>query len=240
MNSEYQQLKKLISKILQSKPTHGLSRVLRNLQKELTLFTNHTKSVITLNKQLKNKSANKIQIGGGPHLLKNFLNIDIVPPADLIWDVREGIPLPDNCAQLIFSEHFLEHLDYPTSVKVFINESFRILNNGGELIIGVPNAEQVITLYTKKSKKIKEYLNKWYSKRDITKDVHGPLDIINYVFRDQDDSANYTPHLWAYDAEQLTALLQSAGFTKIIPWKFNKSIANPKRQWRSIYLKAIK
>lgn len=54
-----------------------------------------------------------MQIGGGAHRVHGSLNIDLVTPAEFVWD----IPLQDDSTEEIFSEHFLEHSDYPRPAK---------------------------------------------------------------------------------------------------------------------------
>lgn len=242
-DKQISKFQKNINNLLHSKNiTHGLARSLRQLSKELILYKNHLNGVKII-KSSKNELFNKekIQIGGGGHILEDYLNIDIVPPADLIWDVRENIPLKTECSKHIFCEHFLEHIDYPISVKKFINECYRILSPGGQLIIGVPNSELIINNYLKKNYKFyKKMFKSWYSKRNCLNHFNTYIDLLNYHFRDQDDDQKYTPHLWAYDYEKLESLLKEANFLKIKPWKFNKIIANPKRKWGSIYIIATK
>jgi predicted SAM-dependent methyltransferase len=51
------------------------------------------------------------------------VNIDIEPGADLVIDVRKGLPLDDCSVNFIYSEHFLEHLTYEEGRKVL--EEFR-------------------------------------------------------------------------------------------------------------------
>ncbi|WP_410483173.1 hypothetical protein [Streptomyces sp. ST1015] len=54
-------------------------------------------------------------------------------------------------------------------------------------------------------------IKKWYGGR-------GCLDLINYVFRDQDeDPVNY-PHYWGYDHDKLVQLFTEAGFVTVEPW----------------------
>lgn len=72
------------------------------------------------------------------------------------------------------------------------------------------------------------------------KDFNTYIDLLNYHFRDQDDDFKYNPHFWAYDFEKLKSMLLSAGFKKVIRWKFDKKIANPQRKFGSIYLRATK
>ncbi len=107
--------------------THGLARALRATAKEIQLHRHHRTSQRTLPGGRIDEKPAHVQIGGGPHRIENFFNIDIVPPADLVWDVREGIPLHDDSVNVLFSEHFLEHIDYPRSAKHYAAEALRVL-----------------------------------------------------------------------------------------------------------------
>ena len=77
-------------------------------------------------KQYRNSKAIKINIACGPNPKPGWLNLDI-EGADLTLDMRESIPLPDKCAQMIYSEHFFEHLDYPGDAMRFLRECRRLL-----------------------------------------------------------------------------------------------------------------
>lgn len=219
--------------------THGLKRAIRNLKKELQIYKNHIAGSQKWDPHENNNE--NVQIGGGKHLKEGYLNIDIFPPADVIFDVREGIPLKDKSVSFIFNEHFLEHIDYPTSVKKFIKECLRILRPGGKLIIGVPDGGNAIKKYIRRDKTFfKTMLETWYRDRNNLKDFNTYIDLINYIFRDQDDNNTFTPHLWSYDLEKLKSLLCEAGFSKVNKWKFDSTIAREKRKWASIYVEGIK
>jgi predicted SAM-dependent methyltransferase len=225
-------------KLLSSKEiTHGLKRALRNLSKEIRVFRNHTaprSKIMVLGNS-------KVQIGGGTHYLTGFVNIDILPPADIIFDVREGIPLPSGSVEFIFSEHFLEHVDYPISAKKIMKEAFRVIRKNGKVVISVPDSERVIGAYVKRDKKkLNEYIRRWYSKRDNLEHFNTAIDVVNYHFRDQDDSDKYASHLWGYDKEKLKSLLKNVGFHSIREWEFDPKIANPKRKFGSIYIEGKK
>lgn len=221
--------------------THGLGRSLRGLLGEIAVYKNHINSLPRLKSYLNTQSYKNVQVGGGKHFLKGFINIDIVPPADIIFDVREGLPLKTNSTDFIFSEHFLEHIDYPLSVNKFISECYRILKKEGKLVIGVPDSQLIISAYVKKDKKLwEQMIKKWYSNRNCLEHFNTYIDLVNYHFRDQDDDFKYHPHFWAYDFEKLKSLLTSVGFIKVKKWKFNKAIANPKRKWGSLYVEALK
>jgi len=60
----------------------------------------------------------KLNIGCGPNLKAGWVNIDMLPTVDLPLDMRDPIPLQDGCAALIYTEHFLEHLDYPSDARL--------------------------------------------------------------------------------------------------------------------------
>jgi predicted SAM-dependent methyltransferase len=242
INQKIQEIKKMLSAILSDEEaTHGLSRACRRLQKEITIFENHTKSKVVIRGNNNEMNTEKIQIGGGSHTLDGYLNIDVFEPADMVWDVREGLPLPDECSNQIFSEHFLEHIDYPVSAKRFVTECYRVLKPSGELIVGVPDGKLILDKYQEKDKEFfDEMIEKWYAKRNCLNDFNTYIDLVNYHFRDQDDDEKYTTHLWTYDFEKITSMMRGAGFSNVKKWDFDDKIANPKREWGSLYVIAKK
>lgn len=242
MDRKVQEMRKTLRTLLSSgRLTHGLARACRKLEKEITIYENHESGKARLKDNSTKLSTDRIQVGGGSHTLDGYLNIDIFEPADIVWDVREGIPLPDECSNHIFSEHFLEHIDYPVSAKRFVKECYRVLKQSGELIIGVPDGELVLDKYQEKDGAFfDEMMEKWYAKRDCLGDFNTYIDLVNYHFRDQDDDQRYTPHLWTYDFEKLVSMLKSNGFKTVNKWEFDDKIANHKRQWASLYVIARK
>jgi len=220
--------------------THGLARTLRAAAKEIELHRYHHASRRAWPNGRIDDKPGRVQIGGGGHRIDGFFNIDLVPPADLLWDIREGIPLQNDSTAEIFSEHFLEHIDYPRSAKHYIREAHRVLMPGGRIITGVPDAAFALNQYPGPLGTSDETIERWYAKRDCRDDINTRLDLVNLVFRDQDDDPTYTPHLWAYDHEKLVQLFTESGFTTVEPWTFDPSMANPKRRWGSVYVIATK
>lgn len=115
-----------------------------------------------------------------------------------------------------------------------------MLSPGGQIITGVPDTAFVLAQYPVRPEMATEMIERWYSKRSCVGDINTYLDLINYVFRDQDDAPNYTPHLWAYDFEKLAQLFAEAGFTSVKRWSFDPTLASPKREWASVYVVATK
>ena len=84
-------------------------------------------------KELQQQRHLKLHLACGDRLLPDWVNIDLVPMADLRLDLRDPLPLPDGCAQLIYASHYLEHLDYRREVPPFLKECHRLLEPGGVL-----------------------------------------------------------------------------------------------------------
>lgn len=222
--------------------SYGVKRSLVQLEKELNIYFDCQKNKPTkseIKRQLLEK--NKLQIGGGKHYLNGFINIDLGQPADIIYDVRKEIPLPEKSVNFIFTEHFLEHIDYPDSVLRFFSEVHRVLRRGGKLVIGVPDAGLTAKAYAMGDRKFLNKIKKeWYTKRSIINHIESGIDIVDLVIRDQDADAVYNPHFWGYDDTKLKKLFKDSGFKTIKKWNFDKTIANPKRQFGSIYIEGVK
>lgn len=236
-----EELDSVIASALGDNVPHGLARTLRATQKEIVFAKNFHQGQAEWPEKRSTVDPTKIQIGGGTHTLEGFINIDIIPPADLLWDIREGIPLDDGVSEFIFSEHFFEHIDYPTSVKKVVSELYRVLKSGGQVVTGVPDGGFVLEGYAKKDPELRqEMMERWYNNRSNQGDFNTYIDLVNYVFRDQDDDDKYNPHYWAYDLEKLVSLFKDAGFSSVEPWTFDPALANPKREWGSVYVIATK
>ena len=84
----------------------------------------------------------KIHVGCGSAILPGWLNIDIeaLPGVDLVHDVRDGLPFEG--VELIFAEHFIEHLDFEAGLA-FLAECRRVLTDDGVLRLSTPNLDWV-------------------------------------------------------------------------------------------------
>jgi predicted SAM-dependent methyltransferase len=99
----------------------------------------------------------RLHLGCGGLYKKGWINIDtqlsraalwvdIKERMYLMWDLRRGLPFPDNSVQAIFSEHLLEHFDYGAGLAL-LKECYRVLQSGGVLRIGVPDLERYVHSY---------------------------------------------------------------------------------------------
>src|SRR5262249_52597336 len=144
----------------------------------------------------------------------------------------------------IFSEHFVEHLDYTEDIPFFLSECHRVLEDGGVLRIVVPDAERYLRAYC---------AHGWAELREVRtlsgpdlKDPHTggsdhtKMELINEVFRQADQ------HRFAYDTETLCLLLERHRFRHVGRTAFGCStlpelcIDSPERADESLYVEAIK
>jgi len=141
----------------------------------------------------------------------NWLNIDIIDLGDfskgqaykfIQHDVTKGILFEDNKVDMIFTSHFLEHIDR-TQGKQFLKECYRVMKPGGVIRISVPNALQLTSEY-------------------IASDVD-KYRCINVGIENADDNAEayyellLANHKTIYDADSLCAILRKIGFKNIEP-----------------------
>lgn len=57
---------------------------------------------------------------------------------EIVWDLEQGIPLPDNSCLEIYASNIFEHL-HPDKLVYVVNECWRVLRKGGELWVVVPD-----------------------------------------------------------------------------------------------------
>ncbi|MCK4359263.1 MAG: methyltransferase domain-containing protein [Candidatus Cloacimonetes bacterium] len=82
------------------------------------------------------------------------------------WDLMSlaPIPLEDNCAEIVYSSHKVEHITDPAAQNIF-NESYRILKKGGIFRVTTPN----IDLYFRAYKENDRYFFYWIDYCSIPK-----------------------------------------------------------------------
>ena len=242
----YEQVPEALEAVLNDKEqmvTHGLGRAIRHLQNELALHRRFTEARAETTAFCSGRQFEGVQIGSGPHPIDGFVNLDLSFNADITWDIREGLPFDDNSVGFLFSEHVVEHIDYPVSVKNHFRDLHRVLRSGGVAVVGVPDGGLAAEAYVKgDAGYLDELKSRWYKNRNCLDSFNTPIDTLNYVFRDQDDDDTYTPHMWGYDRLRVCSLFEEAGFApdSITDWEFDAKIATPKRQWGTVYIEATK
>lgn len=163
----------------------------------------------------------KLHIGCGENVIEGWLNSDLNPKNERVLrlDATKPFPFEDEQFDYIFSEHFIEHIDYPQGLQM-LSECRRVLKRGGRARITTPNMVFLIDLYRRdKSEQQRRYIE-WATKSfinyaPVTRDV---FVINNYFMCDWG-------HRFIYDLESLTGLMQAAGFANVKPFELNVSDA---------------
>ena len=170
-----------------------------------------------------------LELGSGPKKGSNgWTTIDLYG-ADIVHDLRAGIPFSSNSVDRIYTSHMLEHIPY-RELLIFLNECYRVLKKGGELSVCVPNAGFYINAYSEK-KYFKSY-SRGYQPAVVN--TGSLIDQINYIaYMDQ-------LHKYMFDEENLVNTLKKVAFTRVELRNFDGSIDLESRDFESIYAAAIK
>jgi predicted SAM-dependent methyltransferase len=170
----------------------------------------------------------KLHLGCGPNHLDGWVNVDILGMhPDVYWDLRRGVPFPDECAQAAFLEHVLEHFSLGDVVAV-LKECHRVLAPGGVVRIGVPDFGR--------------YLESYSGDRSFIEELRPgrPTALLAVG-----EVALNHGHRSVWDGPTLVAVLEEAGFVEAQARKFGESALDPvpdtpMREPESVYAEAVK
>lgn len=177
-----------------------------------------------LRELLETKSDLWLDIGGGYRSGTNgWLTVDMSNECDIYWDLRLGMPFPDNSVAKIYSSHLFEHLTY-AEAQGLLDECLRVLKPGGSFSIVVPNAQMYIEWYT--------------GAREVPADAFGWLPAYNQTTGI--DALNYVAymageHKYMFDQENLLHILRAKGFENVAKREFDPEIDMAERDFESIY-----
>ena len=193
-------------------------------------FVKHQFPQRKIRRILKERSEIFVELGAGDKKgVGGWVTIDITNNCDVFWDLKKGLPFPDESVKIIYSSHFFEHLSFKEGQQL-LEECRRILIPGGIFSICVPNARLYIEAYMK-SDSLDE--NQFFG----YKPAYNNTTRIDYV--------NFTAYLdgfhkYMFDEENLIYILKSKGFRNVHLRKFNPSLDLERRDFESIYAEAEK
>jgi SAM-dependent methyltransferase len=163
-----------------------------------------------------------VNIGCGSEGLDGWVNIDCLPErgVTLVRDCRVTLPLPSASARAVFTEHFLEHLDYYEEAPRFLAECRRVLSPGGILRVIVPDGSKYLKAYcvgdlgelSKFSPLVTIDPTSDVAPFSMERDVlpfRTKMEVVNFHFRQSGQ------HRFSYDFETLARLLQDCGFVSV-------------------------
>ena len=180
-------------------------------------------------KKLQQSRNIKLELGSGPKRgINGWTTVDI-SLADITWDLRRGIPLPNESVNNIYSSHLLEHIAYDQLIP-FLHECRRVMKNGGEFSVCVPNFRLYVDAY--KDGKLFRNRETWWQPGLI--DTGSSIDQLNYIAYMKDE------HKYMFDEENLINTLIKCGFSNVQLRDFDKELDLLERDNDSIYAKASK
>jgi len=118
-------------------------------------------------------------------------------------DATNGLPVPDESCEVLYSSHMLEHLD-KTEANKFLDEAFRLLRPGGVLRIAVPDIRKKIEAYNE-SGDADEFLDSTHLCVPKPKSLAHRLRLLVVGLRH---------HQWMYDGNSLIRILEQHGFSR--------------------------
>jgi predicted SAM-dependent methyltransferase len=153
----------------------------------------------------------KLNLGCGEVSFPGWINVDLEDrrKANLLWNLTDRFPLPDECCSLIYSEHVIEHFGVDDGLKI-LRECRRLLVLGGVLRVAMPSLEYCVEFYVKDS--WRPDFNRWEDLRG----VKTRCEALNVAMR-------WWGHLWLYDREELHRRLLEAEFNQIRDAEWGKS-----------------
>jgi predicted SAM-dependent methyltransferase len=179
--------------------------------------------------QLLKQGGIKLELGS--HIPRTgWSTVDLLPGADLVFDLTKKFPFPDNSVDAIYCSHVFEHFTYRDLVKV-ISECYRVLKVGGSISVCVPDAEIYLKMYAgltdaNRDQYIVEGFNEYRNDNKI--------DIVNFV------AYLYGNHKHMFDCEGLIFNLKQAGFSEVKIREFDPVLDKVERDYQSIYAIAVK
>jgi predicted SAM-dependent methyltransferase len=183
---------------------------------------------------LRREKGLRVVFGCGDETRSGWVNVDALPApgVGIACDLRKPLPFAAESARLVYSEHFLEHLEYEEAIS-FLRECNRLMGPRARIRIVVPDMERFVRAYLDGDEA--------FFQTASPHETH-PVRSLNLLFR------WYGSHKFAYDYQTLKELLEEAGFHDVERFGCNESridelhvdIDTPQRRAESMYVEAVK
>lgn len=182
-----------------------------NLKKNLVILRKKKNTPQIIAGYIKNNQIIKLHLGCGGRVFSGWLNGDINLRSDCYVDVTKKLPFKDGSADFIYSEHLVEHLEYPQA-KEFLKECYRVLKPNGILRTAMPDLDFFIKGCLPENqdaetyKKFVQHKNQIY--RDRQKLPANMNTALNLICR-------MHTHKYVYQDKTFIELLEEIGFKNI-------------------------
>jgi predicted SAM-dependent methyltransferase len=153
----------------------------------------------------------RIHVGCGSVRFDGWVNVDLErsSEADVLVDLRGGLPLKPRSVSRIYSEHVLEHFSLEDG-RVLFRDFYNSLEDGGVARIAMPDLANLVSAY----------LGDWRRQDWLEDPVYSDIDtashMLNVGFRSWG-------HRYLYDFDDLALRLSAAGFSAVSRCEWGKS-----------------
>lgn len=189
-------------------------------------FVGVVKSKLFFNKSKRNK----LEIGvGNSRKKEGFITSDIDLKTDYPYDLRYGLPFPDESIDFIYAEHVLEHFSYSDLISL-LKDCQRALKSGGVFSIVIPNARIYLNAYAHPE----HFDFKKYCAWDFGLSYKSKIDYVNYIFYMGGQ------HRYMFDEDNILIILKDIGFNSVRLRDFDPNLDQMERKYESIYAECSK
>lgn len=152
----------------------------------------------------------KLHLGCGSNIMPGWINMDRDSKnKDIIsWDAKDGIPYGKNTIDLIYSEHFIEHIPRFMFFSL-LHSCYRSLKTGGVIRVSTPDLRTIVT----------DYLSVFYKDKysQVGWSPQTGAEFFNGAMRMWD-------HQYIYDEEELMKIAKEIGFQRAWRMEYRKSM----------------
>lgn len=158
----------------------------------------------------------RLHVGCGSHVLKGWLNSDLLPGSASVLGLDAANPFPFSADTFayVYSEHVIGSLSFE-GAAVMLGECFRVLAPGGTLRIVTPDLAFLTDLYGRNLSETQKRYVEWFGA-----ETGSPRGEIGFV-------VNRYMRAWGlqvvYDARLLCGALAAAGFSDVTRRGLNES-----------------
>ena len=146
----------------------------------------------------------RLCLGSGHAPIDGWVNIDFEPPADILVDLRFGLPVRNASVTSIYSEHLVEHFSLDAAMGLF-RDWRRAIAPDGTVRIATPDLERLLASCTSGEDWRSEH--EWLTWPAYAQ-IDTPVRMLNTAMREWG-------HLYLYDFTELAGRLREAGFTDV-------------------------
>ena len=189
----------------------------------------------------------KIHLGCGPYIKSGWVNIDLADRPPVVdsngfpgttfinYDLRLGLPLSDGSAEMIYSSHLFEHLEYKHGLRL-LRDCHRVLRPDGVFRIVLPDFKSSFGAYLRADEKHFDLYDIHDVMPELEPGTETLVDHINYGVYESGD------HKCIYDEEKIMTLLRNLGYKSVQQSSYREGLdpSEPIRLRHSFYVEAVK